>query len=347
MGDESQSKRIREYLITSASLLTRGLAVEAAEQFGISRQAAHKHLKALVDSGVLVATGATRGRQYRLAVKDRVLFKKPITRSLEEDAVWAQEVRPHMEGVPENVMRICHYGFTEMLNNVVDHSEGTTVSIKVTRTAGSIEMWIADNGVGIFNKIQKALSLPDPRLSILELAKGKLTTDPVNHTGEGIFFSSRAFDMFKMVSGNLFYSHETGDDDWLIESSTSNQRGTVVLLVATTSTHRTMKEVFDRYSGGEHYTFCRTHVPLSLAQFGDDQLVSRSQAKRVLSRVDRFEEVLLDFHGVTTIGQAFADEIFRVFVQLHPQIKIVEVNTSDQVKSMIARAKANRNGAKP
>jgi len=36
------------------------------------------------------------------------------------------------------------------------------------------------------------------------LAKGKLTTDPKRHSGEGIFFSSRMFDEFDILSGGVF-----------------------------------------------------------------------------------------------------------------------------------------------
>ena len=57
--------------------------------------------------------------------------------------------------------------------------------------------------MGIFKKIQKALDLLDERHAILELAKGKLTTDPKHHTGEGIFFTSRMFDEFTILSGGV------------------------------------------------------------------------------------------------------------------------------------------------
>jgi len=57
----------------------------------------------------------------------------------------------------------------------------------------------------------------------------------------------------------------------------------------------------------------RQSVPVKLAQYGNDKLVSRSQAKRLLARVELFKVVMLDFTNVPTIGQAFADEIFRVF----------------------------------
>ncbi len=43
---------------------------------------------------------------------------------------------------------------------------------------------------------------------------------------------------------------------------------------------RTLKSVFDLYANPEtdDYGFSKTHVPLRLAQYGQDDLVSRSQA---------------------------------------------------------------------
>jgi hypothetical protein len=52
-----------------------------------------------------------------------------------------------------------------------------------------------------------------------------------------------------------------------------------------------------------------------------DPLISRSQAKRVLARVELFRTVLFDFSRVSSIGQAFADEMFRVFAHTHPGIE--------------------------
>ena len=59
-------------------------------------------------------------------------------------------------------------------------------------------------------------------------------------------------------------------------------------------------------------------MPLLLAQYEGEKLISRSQAKRVAHRFERFERVELDFAGVPDIGQAFADEMFRVFAKRIP-----------------------------
>ncbi|MEL6333584.1 MAG: STAS-like domain-containing protein, partial [Cyanobacteria bacterium J06626_26] len=84
----------------------------------------------------------------------------------------------------------------------------------------------------------------------------------------------------------------------------------------------------------------KTVVPVRLTQYGDEKLVSRSQAKRLLARVTKFKVVVLDFNEVETIGQAFADEVFRVFKRQHPEVDIVSINESKHVSQMIKRAKS-------
>jgi hypothetical protein len=193
--------------------------------------------------------------------------------------------------------------------------------------------------VGIFRKIQSALGLLDERHAVLELAKGKLTTDPSNHTGEGIFFSSRMFDRFVIMSGGVHFSHDFGnEEDWILENPQPGT-GTTVYMRLSNHTARTTTSVFRQYTSGEELAFSKTVVPVRLAQYGDDKLVSRSQAKRLLDRVDRFRTVILDFEAVNSIGQTFADEIFRVFQNRHPEIELVPIHANTDVQQMIVRAR--------
>lgn len=97
----------------------------------------------------------------------------------------------------------------------------------------------------------------------------------------------------------------------------------------------------------EEYTFDKTVVPLRLAQYEGEKLVARSQARRVAHRFERFKRVELDFAGITEIGQAFADEMFRVFAAAHPQICITPLNTTPAVAQMIKRAVAAREAQAP
>ena len=202
-------------------------------------------------------------------------------------------------------------------------------------------MYISDNGVGIFKKLQEALHLPDERYAVLELAKGKLTTDPARHTGEGIFFSSRMFDSFGIASGHTYFGHQfESEEDWIMNDADRQELGTTVFMSLNNHTSRTVKKIFDRYTSDEDYGFNTTVVPLKLAQYGNDKLISRSQAKRVLARTDLFKIVLLDFEAVPSIGQALADEIFRVFANEHPNLKLMPIHANSEVKRMIDRAKS-------
>jgi STAS-like domain of unknown function (DUF4325) len=106
------------------------------------------------------------------------------------------------------------------------------------------------------------------------------------------------------------------------------------------NTSRTSKQVFDNFSSGEDYAFTKTVVPVRLAQYGEERLISRSQAKRLLTGIDKFKVVIFDFSGVEMVGQAFSDEVFRVFKRQHPNIEMISLHTNQDVEQMISRAQA-------
>ena len=105
-------------------------------------------------------------------------------------------------------------------------------------------------------------------------------------------------------------------------------------------TARTTRKIFDKFTSDDDFGFTKTVVPVRLAQYGDDKLISRSQAKRLLVRIDRFKTVIFDFQSVDSIGQAFADEVFRVFALKHPEIELMAIKANSEVKRMIHRARA-------
>jgi anti-sigma regulatory factor (Ser/Thr protein kinase)/biotin operon repressor len=317
------------------------VATLAAQAFDVSRQAINKHIQALVEQKALTVSGSTRNKSYRLHPLVEWGKSYSLTQALEEDRVWDADVKPLVADFPDNVRAIWYYGFTEMLNNAIDHSSGNDVSIKVKKTAIDAEIMIFDDGEGIFKKIQRSLGLYDERHAVLELSKGKLTTDPTRHSGQGVFFASRMFDGFQILSGGVFFSHEFNKpEDWITERHKSKS-GTAVFMKLANNTSRTSKQIFDDFSSGDDYAFTKTVVPVRLAQYGEETLVSRSQAKRLLARVDKFKVVIFDFANVTAIGQAFADEIFRVFRNQHPEIEMTRLNASKEVEQMIRRAESS------
>jgi STAS-like domain of unknown function (DUF4325)/Histidine kinase-like ATPase domain len=334
----SRGEQIRRFITDNVEKHPSDIAKITATKFGITRQAVNKHLKKLVDEKALAQKGQTRNRSYYLHPQEDWEKTFQLNAQLAEDVVWRNDVASSLDQLPENVLDIWHFGFTEMFNNAIDHSDGTVISIRLQKTATSTQLLLSDDGVGIFIKIQKELGLLDERHAILELAKGKLTTDPENHTGEGIFFTSRMFDDFIILSGGTYFSHKFGDqEDWILERA-KFEPGTTVWMKLDNHTSRTTRKVFDRYTSADDYGFTKTVVPVRLAQYGDDKLVSRSQAKRLLARVDRFKTVIFDFQGVDSIGQAFADEVFRVFQNKHPDIEFIPFKANSAVRRMIKRA---------
>jgi len=335
----TRGEEVRTFILENVEKNPGDIAALVAEKFKITRQAANKHLKNLVAERALLPEGNTRNRKYRLAAQSEWRKRFTVSPELEEDQAWSRDISLSLGSLPRNVMDIWHFCVTEMFNNAVDHSGGGTIYVKVAKTAANTQILLMDDGVGIFRKIQTALGLIDERHAIIELAKGKLTTDPKGHTGQGIFFTSRLLDSFYILSGGVFFTHAFGtDEDWILERPES-ANGTSVFMKLNNHSARTDKQIFDQYTSGDDYGFTKTVVPVRLAQYGDDKLISRSQAKRLLSRVDRFRSVVFDFRGVETVGQAFSDEIFRVFAQAHPDIEITPINATPQVQQMINSAR--------
>lgn len=338
----TRGEDVRKFILEHVEKHPTDISRFTSDHFGITRQAVNKHLQNLTAEHSISETGKTRSRSYKLCPLLEWKGRFVISSETAEDLVWRNDITAVLGQMPENVIEIWHYGFTEMFNNAIDHSGGSVINVRIRKTAANTEMLLWDDGVGIFKKIQTELNLLDERHAILELAKGKLTTDPENHTGEGIFFSSRMFDDFDILSGGVFFSHKFGDqEDWILERDKPGD-GTIVWMKLNNHTARTTKKIFDRFSSGDDYGFNKTVVPVKLAQYGNDKLISRSQAKRLLARVELFKIVMFDFSGVEAIGQAFADEIFRVFPQRHPEIDLFAIKANSAIKRMIARAKAGK-----
>ncbi len=335
----SRGEQIRRFIVSHVQNHTTDIAKFAAKHFGITRQAVNKHLRRLVEERALESDGKTRNRAYRLYPSVQWIKEYELNDSLAEDIVWRSDVQSSLGQLPENVFEIWHYGFTEMFNNAIDHAKGSSVAVVLRKTAAVTELAIMDDGIGIFRKIHSELGLVDERHAILELSKGKLTTDPANHTGEGIFFTSRMFDAFDIVSRGVSFSHTFGDaEDWILERARP-ESGTMVWMKLNNHTSRTIRKVFDQFTSDDEFGFTKTVVLVRRAQYGDDKLVSRSQAKRLLTRVDRFKTVTFDFTEVDYIGQAFADEVFRVFASRHPEVELIAIKANPSVKRMIQRAK--------
>jgi len=178
--------------------------------------------------------------------------------------------------------------------------------------------------------------------AITELFKGKLTTDPDRHSGEGIFFTSRIMDQFSIWSDGKIFAHNNHFDTLLnardIETLKSfeegdGKKGSTIVMRLSNFSEKQIREVFDMYTSPDG-GFTITKIPIKNT-FENGRPVSRSQARRLYHRFEDFEEVQLDFDGVESMEQGFAHELFVVFPKFHPQVKLKTINANAEVQKMI------------
>lgn len=332
---------VRDKILKLVDIAPNELVEQAVEMLGISRQAVYRHIKALIEEDRLDYKTVSNKRIYSYGNVRELTKTIILDGDVSEYDVYLKYFDWVEKDLADNVKAIIEYGFSEMLNNVIDHSEAETCTIIVKKNTDKIEIYIHDDGEGIFDRITRLKKLSDPRQALLELQKGKLTTDPSNHTGEGIFFSSRAFDEFVIQSGGLLFLHkDIHKNNYLLENAQSNN-GTNVIMTIKTNSKTELPDIFDDFAEADEYSFNKTIVPIRLAKMGNENLVSRSQAKRVLLRLENFKTIIFDFVEVDRIGQAFADEIFRVYQNKHKDIALKYTNTTKAVEQMIQRAYIN------
>ena len=287
----------------------------------------------------------------RTAGRGKVISLSIIT-TLEEDRIFDADIFPLIKELPNNVVKIWEYAFCEIMTNAIEHAKADFIWVLVKENILYTNIFIGDNGIGIFENIreyvlnttQTAITL-DEAMSILFV--GKMTTNKETHSGEGIFFSSRSLDRFYIYSSNKIFAHEAYDKNMSADIRTmkdseskeaiENENGTWVGMELWNQSKRQLKEVFDMFSSDEK-GFYKTQISIKSA-IPSAFPVSRSQARRLCSGFDKFEEVELDFSGVDDVGRAFVHEIFCVFLGKHPEISIRIKNANSTVESVIHSVK--------
>src|SRR5579883_3210942 len=141
----SKTSEIQFFIADSARLGQQNIVRSAAEKFGITRQAVLLHIRQMIADGILTATGATKARRYEILPKRVRSFVFKKVADLKEDVVWREAVLPFLAGAPENAIRICDYGFTEMFNNAIEHSGADAITVNVEHLHFWLRITIQDN----------------------------------------------------------------------------------------------------------------------------------------------------------------------------------------------------------
>jgi hypothetical protein len=221
------------------------------------------------------------------------------------------------------------------LQATCDHSGASEVDVRVARKNSTVTLEVRDEGVGIFRHIRDKLGLDSELHALQELSKGKTTTMPSRHTGEGIFFSSKAANRFEIESSALKWIVDNRRNDMAVGVLDPVVLGTTVRAEIDTDKTIDLTSIFAEYT--RDFEFSKTRTVVRLFSIGTEFL-SRSQAKRLVHGLEKFREVVLDFEGVDLVGQGFADEVFRVWAQQHPDVLLIPTGMNEPVAFMVERA---------
>ena len=336
---------IREKILQIAQKNKKFKTTDVVKSLGnnVSRQYVTRLITAMVEEGHLVKGGATKQAFYALPENSTSLgdeIKKRFrNHDLKEHEVLneLEKQLPMLSKLPENVKSIFVYAFSEMLNNAHEHSKSTHIEISVGKTKDHLNFIVNDFGIGVFRNVMKTHNLNSELEAIQDLLKGKTTTAPQAHSGEGIFFTSKVADIFVLESFGFRLRIDNTLPDIFIEEIGKQKKGTRVFFSISSNSKRHLNDVFKNFqTDPEEYGFDKTEIKVKLYIMGT-VYISRSQARRILTGLEKFQSVILDFDKVPTVGQAFADEIFRVFKIKHPKIKVIPINMNEAVSFMVNR----------
>lgn len=328
---------IKQYILEKISENDSDLAKHASEAYGLSLNSIYRYLTELEDAGEI--TRVKKG-EYHLNYKScSFVLRRDRNELNDEMKAYKNTIFPVIiEHLPDNVVKIWDYAFSEMMNNAIDHSCSEKVLCVGLQNSISTIVAIVDYGIGIFKNIKDWFGFETVEDAMSELFKGKLTTDTSNHSGEGIFYTSRILDEFAAISDGKVFSHnkyekiyaDVGEipeiEDW------AKHKGTIIIMKLANNSKKEVSDVFDKFSD-EDFHFTKTDIPLR--NFFETYPVSRSQAKRLCSRMEDFKEITLDFQEINNIGQGFAHELYCVFHNKYPNIVINSINCCEKVMAMI------------
>ena len=305
------------------------------QRLSITRRSALALLRKLEAAQWLTREGSVRRPRFKPGALKQVVRTYAL-QGLQEDVPWKRDFVPFLAMRP-NVARMLQHAFAELVNNAVDHSGGSAVTVSLRLTPMHAQLLVSDDGCGLFARIEESFQIDDPLLAMFELSKGKLTSMPDAHSGHGLYFTTRLADFFNLHANDAAFQRMGEQGSRWASAKPMTRSGTSVYMAVALDTERTLDSVLRSHSIDPGlYAFDSTVVPLRLLTGPHHGLESRAQAKRVVSRLpSAFRRAEVDFSGIDDIGHGFADELFRVFPRQHPGLELVPVGMAPRVSAMV------------
>lgn len=169
--ERERTRSIQSFVIEHVGAESKGIARRVAEAYGISRQAANRHLDALVQAGVLEQEGLTRARIYSLRRTSALTREFRVTPVLNAERVWRDHAAPLLGDDAAAVRDGCRGAFRELVENVVQHARASWITFRLNTTARDLEVVVTDDGRGVFAALADKLGVASPREAAEELAR--------------------------------------------------------------------------------------------------------------------------------------------------------------------------------
>lgn len=305
-----------------------------AERLAVTRATAARLVRRLVADQWLVREGTPRRPRHAPGLLRQVVRRYPLA-GLDEHTPWARDFAPCL-ALPEPVARLAQHAFTELVNNAIDHSGGSGVTVSMRQTPAHLQLLVSDDGCGLFERLGRHFDLHDPAHAMFELGKGKLSSQPDRHSGRGLYFTTRIADVLDLHANAHAFQHRAWQPQRWQRARAAVRGGTSVFVAIALDTAVRLDAVLREHSlDGQGYAFERTRVPLRLLTGAQTALASRAQARQVGARLAQFRRAELDFDGIAEIGHGFADELLRVMARERPDTEIVPLNAPPQVRAML------------
>lgn len=223
--ERQRTLSIQHFIVDHVDVDPKGIARRVAQAYGISRQAANRHLDALVTAGVLDQAGQTRARAYALRRIASLAREFRVTPVLNAERVWEEHAVPLLAGDRAMIRDACRGTFKELVENSIAHAGAQWISFELATTAREIELTVADDGRGIFVTLAEKLRMGTPREAAEEFVR-RARMRSMDSPGARLVLLARGVERFTLTSSGISCEFDAGSDTWTVREEARVSPGT-------------------------------------------------------------------------------------------------------------------------
>lgn len=227
------TRKILEYLENN----TGATGSQLAAMLNVSRQAVNKQLKPLVQSGIVIKEGDTRGTIYRMYRGKRTSsVAKRLKKKLKPEEIDSEKLFDeaalffnfnHL--LTDNSRQLSRISFFEIIGNVVRHSGTAVCTVEWLLDPYNLQIRIRDLGRGIFQAIAEKKSFSEENEALTEVMKFGTESLEQLDTSRGIHYATKAADLISFRSHRTKITFDNLKPDVVVEEL-KFQEGTDVFI---------------------------------------------------------------------------------------------------------------------